>query len=156
MILALLSTSDKPFARFLDALSTLGASEPVIAISRTPLAERDYPHLRLEPESALATHVQEARVVVADGGEMARFALRSHRPVILVPRRKPLGESPDTREEELAKAAEKHGWANAIIDTELLADACNNPPTPSADYTDSTHRLRAAVQDALERIAARQ
>ena len=155
MILALLSTSDKPFGRLLDALSTLGASEPVVAVSRTPLAERDYPHLRLEPESALPTHMQEARVVVADGGEMARFALRSHRPVILVPRRKSLGESPHTREEELAGAAQKHGWAHVVTNTESLADACANPPTPSANYTDSTHRLRAAVQDALERIAAR-
>ncbi len=132
MILVLVGTNPYPFDRLVGAIDKFAreSGEHVfVQLGNTPMEPVHCEFVRFTAKNRLLELIQTAEVVICQGGfGSIRDALAAGKPVIVVPRKPELGESPDFQE-ELARELESAGRILAVYDIENLAGTIKKAKT---------------------------
>ncbi len=159
MIYVTVGTLFLDFPRLINEVDRIAASYDELVIVQKGLGTTSPSHCQyfdFKPREEILRLQQQARVIVAHAGIGSVLdALNVRRPLIVVPRLKKYGEHLTDHQIDLARGIERRGWGRVIWEIEELEEACLNPPPPPLDYCSSRHRLVSAVEEFVERVAAR-
>jgi UDP-N-acetylglucosamine transferase subunit ALG13 len=159
MIYATVGTMFLDFPRLIHALDAIAESTGERVLVQTGLCTTipaHCEHFDFKSREDVVALQRDARVIVCHAGiGTVVEALRSRRPVAVVPRRLEFKEHLTNHQFDLAEMVERRGWARMILDIDELADACANPPAVPERYEPATHRLVEAIRESVERAAAR-
>ena len=91
--------------------------------------------------SRLAKAIESSRLVVSHGGAGSIIdALKSGKPLIVVPRKKEFGECSSDHQLQLARQLEREGLAEAVYDVEGLEEKIKSMPKRRRAYKSSERK----------------
>ena len=142
--------------RKMDAIAEATGERVVVQTGMCDTIPAHCEYFDFKPHEEVLAIQRDARVIVCHAGIGSVLdALEVRRPLVVVPRLKRFNEHLTDHQLDLAEAVQRRGWGRTILDIDDLDDACANPPPVPEDYAPSRHRLISAVQDTIERVAAR-
>lgn len=145
MIYATVGTMYLDFPRLINAMDAIAADTGERVVIQRGMGGTVPAHCEhFDFKSRIETRAlqRHARVIVAHAGIGAVIdALEARRPLIVVPRRKHLGEHNNDHQLEIAEAVARRGWGRAVLEIAELPTLCADPPPIKTDYQPDAERL---------------
>ena len=154
MIYVTVGTMHLEFSRLIrkmDDIARITEEKTIIQRGMNSFLPEHCEHFDFKGREEVEAIQQEARVVVAHAGIGSVLdALKAGRPLIVVPRLKHFGEHNNDHQLDLARAVERRGWGQLVMDIDELEEACAHPPPAHTNYSPAKAEFIQAVRKAIE------
>ncbi|WP_030442562.1 hypothetical protein [Actinoplanes subtropicus] len=132
VLLVTVGMGSRPFDRLISAVAPLCAYHDVFVQTGASSVVPPCPHERYVPLAEMRQRLSEADIVITHAGATVRLVQRLGGVPIVVARRRPLGETDSTEQEQYLRLEERTGRVQAVWDVATLPAAV------------AAHGLRAA------------